>query len=538
MTKNEAQRTSNKRSIIRMSQLANGFTYDTPLEELETTLDMLDDYWSQFQTVQLAIEATCGPKEIDMQVVEMVDTERVYQSTKSTIKVLIKRLADQNNRDQGGGYRQGNQQGQHNQGHGNQQGNQPVNVSKLPKLELPQFDGTYIAWTAFKDMFTSMVKDQAGIADAQKLQYLKISCNCKCEADDIVSEYQTIDANFDPAWKALEHRFENPRMIISSHLKLLFEQPIMISESAESLRLLLRTTQKSLRSLKILGGPVEHWDWLLIHLILARLDSKTRRYWELTHTTKAMATFDQLVKALENRCNALETDCSSEVKVLPTSSSFKQMERTKQHHSSKVLNSSISASNCPICGSSHVPAESKEFLGRNYDGRTELASKYSLCFKCLKPNHNFRSCNSKCQRCSRKHHVLLHNPSFDNKRPETIKPTSNATVPVAMKQNHVLLSDSHSLVGTSQFPLQGQILLSTALVKIRTGYGNWVLARAFLDGGSQSCVITQKCVQRFNLRKTSCSVPELALLKFLLERLKRKRNSRLCHATTPRSGWT
>lgn len=54
---------------------------------------------------------------------------------------------------------------------------------------------------------------------------------------------------------------------------------------------------------------------------------------------------------------------------------------------------------------------------------------------------------------------------------------------------------------------ESQVLLSTALVKVRTGYGNWVIARAFLDGGSQSCVITQSCVQRFNLRKYFCNLP-------------------------------
>lgn len=297
MAKNEAQRASNKRSIIRMAQAANGFTNDTPLAELDTSLEILDDYWTQFQSVQISIEATCGEKEIDMQVIEMVDTERVYLSTRSIIKGFIKRYTDQNNQERERGHGHDPQ----NQGNGNQQGNQQVNNSKLPKLELPQFDGTYIAWTAFKDMFTSMVKDQAGITDARKLQYLKTSC--KGEAEDIVSEYQIIDANFDPAWEALKDRFENRRMIISSHLKLLFDQPIMTTESAAQLRLLLRTTQKSLRSLNLLGGPTDHWDWLLIHLIVVRLDFKTRRYWELTHTTKEMATWDQLVKALENRSN-------------------------------------------------------------------------------------------------------------------------------------------------------------------------------------------------------------------------------------------
>lgn len=423
--KNEAQRASNKRSIIRMSQTVNGYTNDTPREDLDTSMDMLDDYWTQFQSAQLAIEASSGIHEIDLEIIEMVDTERAYQTVKSRLKAFIKRYTDQEINQQ----RQ-----QQNPGHGNPpQGNRQVDNSKLPKLELPQFDGTYIGWTPFKDMFKSMVIDQPGITNARKLQYLKSSC-CN-EAEDIVSEYETIDANFTPAWDALEGRFENARMIICSHLSVLFNQPNITTESAASLRLLLRTTQKCLRSLKLLGGPTDHWDWLLIHIVVVRLDSKTRRYWELTHTTKVMATWDQLVAALETRCNALETESSSKVE---TSSSIslvnKTFDKKKSQQSSKVLNASVSSSKCPICEGTHAPADCKEFLVKNYDGRVELASKYSLCFKCLKPNHNFRSCTSKCQKCGRKHHVLMHNPNFEEKKNETTKSSS------APKQSHVLVS--------------------------------------------------------------------------------------------------
>lgn len=91
MVKNEAQRDSNKRSIIRMAKTVDGHTEQTPLAELETNLELLEDYWTQFQAVQISIEAACGPQNIEFQIIEMVDTERSYQSTKSKIKAFIKR---------------------------------------------------------------------------------------------------------------------------------------------------------------------------------------------------------------------------------------------------------------------------------------------------------------------------------------------------------------------------------------------------------------------------------------------------------------
>ncbi|KAJ6642989.1 hypothetical protein Bhyg_07945 [Pseudolycoriella hygida] len=128
---------------------------------------MLDDYWAQFQSAQVAIEATCDPKDIDMQVIEMVNTEKVYMQTKSTIKGFMKRYFDEANQ------RRQNQQP-------NQQLNQQINNSRLPKLEVPQFDGQ--------------------------------------------------QDNFEPAWNALKDRYDNRRLIITSHLNLLFEQPKLTTE--------------------------------------------------------------------------------------------------------------------------------------------------------------------------------------------------------------------------------------------------------------------------------------------------------------------
>lgn len=267
MSKAEAQRASNKRSIIRMAQIVNRFTNDTPLPELETTLDLLDDYWTQFQVAQLTVESTTGPEGIDLQVVEMEDTENSYVATKVKLKTFIKRYTDLAN--QQGGNQGGNQQGGNQQG-GNQGHQAALNTSRLPKLEVPTFESKYSTWMSFKDLFTSMVIDEPSLTDARKLHYLKVSAIG--EADDIVSEYETTDANFEVAWDALKERYENRRLIIGAHLDILFGQPIMTTESAIELRLLIRTTQKCLRSLKSLGGPTEHWDWLLIHLIVVQLE--------------------------------------------------------------------------------------------------------------------------------------------------------------------------------------------------------------------------------------------------------------------------
>lgn len=500
-----------------MAQTVNGYNNDTPFESLDTALGLLDDYWAQFQSAQLAIESVTGPKEIDIEVNEMVDTENSYSSTKAKLKRFMKRYTDLENQQCFNEENQrGNQRGNHrgNQQDGNQNANERAIAiqPKLPKLEVPVFEGTFDKWLEFKDLFQSMVIDQRGITNTVKLQYLKVSA--KGEADDIVSEYKINDANFDLAWEALKDRFDNKRLIVLSHLKLLFDQPNITTESPTALRLLLRTTQKCLRSLKSLGGPTEHWDWLLIYMIVVRLDPKTRRYWEMKHTEKEMATWDQLVKAMEDRCNALEIEGSTTVaavvpdKVEKSSINKQIVKRKSPQSSSSILSSTISSNVCVICNANHDVTKCKNFVDETYDGRSELAVKNSLCFKCLKSNHNFQGCKAaKCFICGKKHHTLLHNPNLINRKSETQSSSKASPIVQEVKQNHLLISESPSLTGLMRSCVIKQVLLSTALMKVQTGYGHWEIVRAFLDGGSQSCVITQRCVKRLNLRQLSCQLP-------------------------------
>ena len=47
------------------------------------------------------------------------------------------------------------------------------NVSRLPKLTLPIFEGNPLAWQAFWDSFESAVHSNNVLTDIQKLNYLR-----------------------------------------------------------------------------------------------------------------------------------------------------------------------------------------------------------------------------------------------------------------------------------------------------------------------------------------------------------------------------
>lgn len=61
----------------------------------------------------------------------------------------------------------------------------------------------------------------------QKLQYLKSSD----EAAKVIQALETTSQNYEVAWALLVERYDNRRIIIQSHVRALFDLPIISKES-------------------------------------------------------------------------------------------------------------------------------------------------------------------------------------------------------------------------------------------------------------------------------------------------------------------
>jgi hypothetical protein len=142
---------------------------------------------------------------------------------------------------------------------GGSSGTTPINMTadiKLPKLDLPTFNGESHQWIPFRDLFTSTIHNNPKLGGAQKLQYLKASL--KDQASTLLSSLQITDDNYAEAWEILTKRYENKREIVRAHLKRFFNQPNVTTETSESIRKVLDTTNEVMRSLKVMKLPVEH----------------------------------------------------------------------------------------------------------------------------------------------------------------------------------------------------------------------------------------------------------------------------------------
>jgi hypothetical protein len=119
----------------------------------------------------------------------------------------------------------------------------------------------------------------------------------------------------------------------------------------------------------------------------------------------------------------------------------------------------------------------EKFLELSPSGRSEKVKNLRLCFKCFGKKHRTPVCKSaNCEVCQKPHHTLLHFTS---------------TKINAQSTPEELNSSSFSGIAAGS-----QVLLSTAIIKIKDKNGNWLTCRALLDNASQSNFCSKKLAEK------------------------------------------
>lgn len=182
--------------------------------------------------------------------------------------------------------------------------NQADNV-RYPIINLPIFDGNIENWLQFRDTFDSLINVKSRFSPIEKFHYLRSSL--RKEALQVIQSLETTASNYAEAWNLLKARFENKKLIVHSHIKSLFELPVITKASADSLRQLLDNLQKHIRALKSLGEPVDKWNTVVIYLVNTKFDNATKIEWESVNKGENLPTYDEFIAFLENRYRILET---------------------------------------------------------------------------------------------------------------------------------------------------------------------------------------------------------------------------------------
>lgn len=347
-----------------------------------------------------------------------------------------------------------------------------------------------------------MIHNNSSIDDVQKMHYLKSQLSG--EAEQLLRHVPITAASYEEAWSTLNSRYNNKKYLANCLLKRFMNQPSIGNESCSAIKDMLDVMNETLNGLKNLGVSVSSWDIIVIYTVCSRLDSESRKEWELKiSVSDELPTLNQLREFLESRFRALEF-MDPKPKAKPNSSS----QKAKVMHAVSTGSDAATQATCPYCKrDDHKLPHCKQFSANNYEQRQNFVQTNSLCFNCLGRNHSAFICRamSRCHVCKRKHHSLLHpNQKSTSSSSALAKSELEGEVKSAVEKVKASQDEPSSSVKAHFSQNKGtknQILLATAVVGAQADHGRSRLLRALIDQGSQASFVTESAVQMLGLRK-------------------------------------
>ncbi|XP_076301442.1 uncharacterized protein LOC143219323 [Lasioglossum baleicum] len=391
--------------------------------------------------------------------------------------------------------------------------------NRLPTMNLPSFSGAISEWETFRDRFQAIIIQRRGLSNVSKFQYL-LSC-VNGEASDLITNIAITDAGFTVAWGLLVEQYENKRLLVATHLQTLHDLPQVCSEDAALLRRLRDKANIAIKALTKLERPVDAWDDWFVFFVTNKLDSESRKAWELHLGNDTQCPkFSDLDTFLQARVRALGIIAPS------TSETISRTPESATAKSSRVRatclhNTAISKSVCDLCKENHTLGKCSAFKSKSATQRFDFVKGTNRCINCLSPHHSFKNCSSSynCHICNKRHHTLLHfeNSTAPSHRHASATDTAPVTVPVDNHVTALIASCSVPRITASQ-----QVLLATAWIELQSPSGRSEKVRALLDQGSVVSIISENLTQRLRLPRSRVAVSITGI----------GNNAIACHSTT------
>lgn len=387
----------------------------------------------------------------------------------------------------------------------------PERRTKLLPPPIPKFNGDVLEWPSFKDLFTSVISNDVGISNVERLQHLK--GHESGDAELLIRNITITDANYVTAWNTLVNHYENQRMIVNTHIQRLMSAIQVTKESSIDLKTLWSTVNQSVQALTNIGRPTDQWDDLLVFIVVSKLDPVLRRDWEHSISSNTeLSKFSDLETFLTGRIRALEAmNCSKPItKASPTQDVKSGRGNVKAHHANAIP----SKERCAVCKAAHQLTFCQAFRRKNVSIRRDIAQKSNCCFNCLNRDHQAVNCPSTntCRHCQLRHHTLLHlgeieavsssSQSQQQQQPQQAQQVSPA-LPTVSSSN--IVSTNHS-TNNAVHPSSKRVLLATAVIIVNANNGRRFRLRALLDQGSHASFITESAVQLLNLKKQRINI--------------------------------
>ncbi|XP_063436092.1 uncharacterized protein LOC134717532 [Mytilus trossulus] len=245
---------------------------------------------------------------------------------------------------------------------------------KLPKLNLPYFNGNLLKWQPFWDAYQSTIHDNQTLTDVQKFTYLQYQI--QGIAAQCIAGLPLTSANYYQAVSILRERFGQNHKITNAYIQNLMDLPAPRS-NADSLRNFSDRIECSIRGLESLGTNESTFGAILTPIIYNKLPSDVRK-----NITRDRGNDDWDIESLRTAIKrevcvqvaGQSTGQSNEdLEILPTASFIAETFKGK--------NGKQSRKKCLFCEESHHPNTCKNV--KDVEKRKEIVKRKKVCFNCF-----------------------------------------------------------------------------------------------------------------------------------------------------------
>lgn len=369
------------RAITRILEYAKSEALETASKEnILLRADRLLQLWEKANSLFLQLvgeETEQGLSEVEGSMAEM---EECYFEAAEILRTKIAALSRSDQQTSNAGERQESQ----------------INVSlTLPvqqhdiKNTWGEFDGSLLKWIGFRDRFRSAIHENQEISTAYKYAYLRKSLTGK--AARALGESNLNKDSYQEAWDRLIQLFEKPYHIAKEHLNQFFRLPVLQEKpTGNELSRMANVTYETIRQLKSLKVPVEHWDLVFVFGLHERLDPETKKQWELQRKSE-MPKVEELLNFLDKQAGALETTRSVAAGAAGTSRQGHRSGNKPSAYAGSVPR--VLEGLCDVCQTeAHPIYRCPEFQALNLFARKDLLSRRKICHNCLRKGHRKENC--------------------------------------------------------------------------------------------------------------------------------------------------
>lgn len=162
-----------------------------------------------------------------------------------------------------------------------------------------------------------------------------------------------------------------------------------------------------------------------------------------------------------------------------------------------VAHAAVTNVKCLNCKGDHQIYQCKNFKELSVAERLSKVRNLKLCLNCFKGKHFAKDCSAGgCKKCTRKHNTLLHEErDLKEAKEESDKP---GVVQDSTPSKAVNTICTH--LQAKEKTESNQVLLSTAIIRVRNNENQYVEGRILLDNGSQSNFVTEEFVKKLKLK--------------------------------------